>query len=99
MSELPVRIKTIFVFFNEDYYLQPHFVELPYRVIVFPSKKSYLSTTITNAWVAISGTNGETSQVPIPKGTMDFIVTVSFKIILAPCPCTYGTSTSSLFSA
>ncbi|KAK6630277.1 hypothetical protein RUM44_004944 [Polyplax serrata] len=49
--------------------------KLPYRVIVFPSKKSYLSTTITNAWVAISGTNGETSQVPIPKGTMDFIVT------------------------
>lgn len=55
-------------------------------MIVFPSKKSYVTTATANAWVAISGTNGETPQVPIPKDSMDFIVTVSILHILIVMP-------------
>lgn len=53
------------------------FLELPYRVVIFPSKKSSVSTTSANAWVAISGTNCESTQVPVPKGTSDFLFHVS----------------------
>ncbi|XP_066992829.2 DENN domain-containing protein 5B [Anabrus simplex] len=47
--------------------------KLPYRVVVFPSRKASAATTTANAWVAISGTLGETSAVPIPQGAFEFV--------------------------
>ncbi|KAL0265507.1 UNVERIFIED_CONTAM: hypothetical protein PYX00_010836 [Menopon gallinae] len=47
--------------------------KLPYRVVVIPSRKASVSTTTANVWIAISGTNCETAQVPIPKGTLNFL--------------------------
>jgi hypothetical protein len=53
------------------------FAELPYRVVIFPSRKASAATTSANSWVTISGTLGETSQVPIPRGTLEFVFRVS----------------------
>ncbi|XP_063223946.1 DENN domain-containing protein 5B isoform X2 [Bacillus rossius redtenbacheri] len=47
--------------------------KLPYRVVIFPSRKASAATTTANAWVAISGTLGETSPVPIPRGAQEFV--------------------------
>ncbi|XP_024941578.1 DENN domain-containing protein 5A isoform X3 [Cephus cinctus] len=47
--------------------------KLPYRVVIFPSRKASAATTSANSWVAISGTLCETNPVPIPKGTLEFV--------------------------
>ncbi|CAD7081131.1 unnamed protein product [Hermetia illucens] len=47
--------------------------KLPYRVVIFPSKKFGSGTTSSNVWVTIAGTMGETQQVPVPKGAVEFI--------------------------
>lgn len=47
--------------------------ELPYRVVIFPSKKSGAATTSANVWVAISGSLSETQQVQTPRGTLEFV--------------------------
>lgn len=52
-------------------------LELPYRVVIFPSKKSGAATTSANVWVAISGSLGETQQVATPRGTLEFVFHVS----------------------
>ncbi|KAJ6646254.1 DENN domain-containing protein 5A [Pseudolycoriella hygida] len=46
--------------------------KLPYRVVIFPSKKLG-ATTSANVWVAISGNMGETQQVKTPRGTLEFV--------------------------
>ncbi|KAL1122543.1 hypothetical protein AAG570_002873 [Ranatra chinensis] len=46
---------------------------IPYRVAIFPSRKSSASTTSANCWIAISGSNGETQRVPVPKGALEFV--------------------------
>ncbi|XP_014240882.1 DENN domain-containing protein 5B isoform X2 [Cimex lectularius] len=46
---------------------------IPYRVAVYPSRKSSFCSTTANCWVAISGTNGETQRIPIPKGVLEFV--------------------------
>lgn len=51
--------------------------KLPYRVVIFPSKKSNAATTSANVWVAISGNLGETQQVLVPKGHLEFVFHVS----------------------
>jgi hypothetical protein len=51
--------------------------ELPYRVVIFPSRKSSAATTSANSWVAVSGTLGETSPVPIPRGALELLFRVS----------------------
>lgn len=53
------------------------FAELPYRVIVFPSKKQGSVTTTANAWVAISGSLNETKQVSLPRNSLEFVFHVS----------------------
>jgi hypothetical protein len=50
---------------------------LPYRVVIFPSRKTSAATTSANSWVTISGTLGETSPVPIPHGALEFVFRVS----------------------
>ncbi|PNF35063.1 hypothetical protein B7P43_G09453, partial [Cryptotermes secundus] len=47
--------------------------KLPYRVVIFPSRKTSAATTSANSWVAVSGTLGETSPVPIPRGALEFL--------------------------
>ncbi|XP_034936664.1 DENN domain-containing protein 5B isoform X2 [Chelonus insularis] len=47
--------------------------KLPYRVIIFPSRKASAATTSANGWVVISGTLCETNPVPIPKGALEFV--------------------------
>lgn len=51
--------------------------ELPYRVAIFPSRKTSAASTSANAWVTVSGTLGETSPVPIPRGALEFVFRVS----------------------
>ncbi|XP_039279311.1 DENN domain-containing protein 5B isoform X2 [Nilaparvata lugens] len=43
-----------------------------YRVAIFPTRKSSASSTTANCWVAVSGSNGETQQLPVPKGALHF---------------------------
>ncbi|XP_020280148.1 DENN domain-containing protein 5B isoform X2 [Pseudomyrmex gracilis] len=47
--------------------------KLPYRVVIFPSRKASAATTSANSWIAISGTLCETNPVPIPKGALEFV--------------------------
>ncbi|XP_014234902.1 DENN domain-containing protein 5B isoform X2 [Trichogramma pretiosum] len=47
--------------------------KLPYRVIIFPSRKASASTTSANCWIAISGSLGETNPVNVPKGALEFV--------------------------
>ncbi|CAG5076426.1 Similar to DENND5B: DENN domain-containing protein 5B (Homo sapiens) [Cotesia congregata] len=47
--------------------------KLPYRVIIFPSRKASAATTSANGWIVISGTLCETNPVGIPKGTLEFV--------------------------
>ncbi|XP_026468507.1 DENN domain-containing protein 5A-like [Ctenocephalides felis] len=47
---------------------------LPYRVIIFPSRKSSAaSSTTANCYIVISGTISETQHIPIPKGSLEFV--------------------------
>lgn len=47
--------------------------KLPYRVVIFPSRRSSAATTSANSWVTISGTLGETAPVPIPRGSLELV--------------------------
>ncbi|XP_053684603.1 DENN domain-containing protein 5B [Sabethes cyaneus] len=47
--------------------------KLPYRVVIFPSKKGSAATTSANVWIAISGTLGETQQISIPRHSLEFV--------------------------
>ncbi|KAL3204949.1 hypothetical protein MRX96_041075 [Rhipicephalus microplus] len=47
--------------------------EMPYRVVVFPSRKLSASTTSANAWVSVSGTMGTTGVIPVPKQSLEFV--------------------------
>ncbi|XP_057340545.1 DENN domain-containing protein 5A isoform X2 [Microplitis mediator] len=47
--------------------------KLPYRVIIFPSRKASAATTSANGWIVISGTLCETNPVSIPKGALEFV--------------------------
>ncbi|KXJ77369.1 hypothetical protein RP20_CCG007773 [Aedes albopictus] len=46
---------------------------LPYRVVIFPSKKGSAATTSANVWIAISGTLGETQQINVPRHSLEFV--------------------------
>ncbi|KAM8707577.1 hypothetical protein ACLKA7_014671 [Drosophila subpalustris] len=47
--------------------------KLPYRVVIFPSRKYGSYHTSSNVWIIISGTMNETQRVPVPKGSLEFI--------------------------
>jgi len=51
--------------------------ELPYRVVIFPSRKYGSYHTSSNVWIMVSGTMNETQRVPVPKGSLEFIFHVS----------------------
>lgn len=68
------RFKCTHFMFNFSFM---HQSELPYRVVIFPSKKYGPVTTTANVWVAISGTLCETQQVTIPRSSLEFVFHVS----------------------
>ncbi|XP_037943215.1 DENN domain-containing protein 5B isoform X2 [Teleopsis dalmanni] len=47
--------------------------KLPYRVVIFPSRKHGVYHTSSNVWIIVSGTMNETQRVPVPKGSLEFI--------------------------
>ncbi|XP_044737255.1 DENN domain-containing protein 5B isoform X2 [Chrysoperla carnea] len=47
---------------------------LPYRVIIFPSRKSGSNTVSANVWVVLSGSLAETKQVFVPRQSLDFVI-------------------------
>lgn len=47
--------------------------ELPYRVVIFPSKKNGSLMISANVWVSISGSLCETTQVYIPRNSLEFL--------------------------
>lgn len=68
---------------NEALFLLLFKTELPYRVVIFPSKKHGPVTTTANVWVAISGSMAETQQVTIPRSSLEFVFHVNkFRISL-----------------
>lgn len=56
-------------------------LELPYRVVIFPSRKHGSYHTSSNVWIMVSGTMNETQRVPVPKGSLEFIFHVSRKYV------------------
>lgn len=52
------------------------FIVLPYRVLIFPSRRLNLSTTTANVWVSVSGTLGETGPISLPKNALEFVFEV-----------------------
>ncbi|KAK7085845.1 DENN domain-containing protein 5B, partial [Halocaridina rubra] len=46
---------------------------VPYRVVIFPSRKSSGATTSANAWVSIGGTLGQTNNIPVPRGQVELV--------------------------
>ncbi|KAL9702438.1 hypothetical protein quinque_005956 [Culex quinquefasciatus] len=47
--------------------------KLPYRVVIFPSKKGSAATTSANVVIAISGTLGETQLINVPRHSLEFV--------------------------
>ncbi|XP_055857093.1 DENN domain-containing protein 5B isoform X1 [Episyrphus balteatus] len=47
--------------------------KLPYRVVIFPSRKYGNYKTSSGVWIRISGTLTETQCLPVPKGALEFI--------------------------
>ncbi|KAF4523620.1 hypothetical protein B566_EDAN010129 [Ephemera danica] len=45
--------------------------KLPYRIVIFPSRKT--PSTSANVWVSLAGSLGETAQVPVPRGAVEFV--------------------------
>lgn len=46
---------------------------MPYRVVIFPSRKLSASTTSANAWLIVAGTLGETKLITLPRQTLEFV--------------------------
>lgn len=44
-------------------------------MVIFPSRKT--PSTSANVWVALAGSLGETAQVPVPRGAVEFVFHVS----------------------
>lgn len=53
-------------------------LELPYRVVIFPSRKNGSLMISANVWVSISGSLCETNQVYIPRNSLEFLFHVSW---------------------
>jgi DENN domain-containing protein 5 len=49
------------------------FLELPYRIVIFPTKKPGGATTSANVWAAVSGSLCETQQISVPRHALEFV--------------------------
>lgn len=59
--------------------------KLPYRVVIFPSKKSSAATTSANVWIAISGSLGETQIISVPRHSLEFVFHVGVEKGMKEC--------------
>ena len=73
-------VNIMYVFFVSPfaYVHLKNFLVMPYRVVVFPSRKLSASTTSANAWIIVAGTLGETKLIPLPRQTLEIVFQVSF---------------------
>ncbi|XP_050714063.1 DENN domain-containing protein 5B-like isoform X2 [Eriocheir sinensis] len=46
---------------------------VPYRVVIFPSRKLSGASTSSNAWVSLGGTHGQTSKIPVPRNQVELV--------------------------
>ncbi|ROT68314.1 DENN domain-containing protein 5B [Penaeus vannamei] len=46
---------------------------VPYRVVIFPSRKLSGASTSANAWVSLGGTLGQTNNIAVPKGQVELV--------------------------
>ncbi|XP_053641988.1 DENN domain-containing protein 5B isoform X1 [Cherax quadricarinatus] len=46
---------------------------VPYRVVIFPSRKLSGASTSANAWVSLGGTLGQTSNIPVPRSQVELV--------------------------
>uniref|UniRef100_A0A336KT57 CSON010862 protein n=1 Tax=Culicoides sonorensis TaxID=179676 RepID=A0A336KT57_CULSO len=46
---------------------------LPYRIAIFPAKKTVVSSIPTNIWFILSGSFGETRKIYMPKQNLEFV--------------------------
>ncbi|KAG8182527.1 hypothetical protein JTE90_002064 [Oedothorax gibbosus] len=46
---------------------------IPYRIVVFPSRKLSASTTSANAWIIVAGSLGETKLIPLPRQMLEIV--------------------------
>lgn len=49
---------------------------VPYRVVIFPSRKLSGASTSSNAWVSLGGTHGQTSKIPVPRNQVELVFQV-----------------------
>lgn len=57
--------------------MQHFFIDLPYRIAIFPAKKTVVSSIPTNIWFILSGSFGETRKIYMPKQNLEFVFHVS----------------------
>lgn len=50
---------------------------VPYRVVIFPSRKLSGASTSANAWVSLGGTLGQTNNIAVPKGQVELVFQVT----------------------
>lgn len=50
---------------------------VPYRVVIFPSRKLSGASTSSNAWVSLGGTHGQTSKIPVPRNQVELVFQVT----------------------
>lgn len=62
--------------------LMSHFTALPYRIAIFPAKKTVVSSIPTNIWFILSGSFGETKRIYMPKQNLEFIFHVGITKIV-----------------
>ncbi|KAK3861289.1 hypothetical protein Pcinc_032720 [Petrolisthes cinctipes] len=46
---------------------------VPYRVVIFPSRKLSGASTSANAWVSLAGSLGQTDNIPIGRNHFEFV--------------------------
>lgn len=49
---------------------------VPYRVVIFPSRKLSGASTSANAWVSLAGSLGQTENIPITRNHLEFVFQV-----------------------
>lgn len=49
---------------------------VPYRVVIFPSRKLSGASTSASAWVSLAGSLGQTDNIPITRNHLEFVFQV-----------------------
>lgn len=62
---------------DENMFCRLWYLELPYHVVIFPSKKNGPTVTSANVWIAVSGSMAETKQMAIEPNSLELFFNVS----------------------